>query len=138
MTNAIEQGNGSFDLSTSRPMVFRKLPSNNISTIGIKEYSDLVLGGKLGEVQADETCGEKNGGLQDRETDRKDTKKDRSDRVRFRDPEFEKQSYRSIVSRSPVLQNQTIQVNGNFGTKFYGVFCVCCACNIPNIVSKSV
>jgi hypothetical protein len=75
------------------------LPSNNISTIALKEYSDLVLGGKLGEVQADETCGEKNGGLQDRETDEKGTKKDRGDPVTFRDPEFEKRSYRPIASR---------------------------------------
>lgn len=103
--------------------MFRKLPSNNISTIGLKEYSDLVLGGKLGEVQADETCGEKNGRLQDSETDEKDMKKDRGDPVMFRDPEFEKQSYRPIASRLPVLQNQTIQITGNFGTKFCGVLC---------------
>jgi hypothetical protein len=97
------------------------LPSNNISTIGFKEYNDLVLGGKLGEVQADEACGKKNGGLQDSEKDGKDTKEDRGDPVRLRDREFEKQSYRPIASRLPVLQNQTIQINGNFGTKFCGV-----------------
>jgi hypothetical protein len=43
--------------------------------------------------------------------------------VTFRDPEFEKQSYRPIASWLPVLQNQTIQINGNFGTKFCGVLC---------------
>jgi hypothetical protein len=43
------------------------------------------------------------------------------DPVMFREPEFEKQSYRPIASRLSVLQNQTIQINGNFGTKFCGV-----------------
>ena len=121
VTNEVEQRNGSLELSTSRTRVFRKLPSNNISTIGLKEYTDLVLGGKLGEVQADETCCGKNGGLQDSETDEKDTKKNRGDPVMLRDPEFEKQSYRPIASRLTVLENQTIQINGNFGTKFCGV-----------------
>jgi hypothetical protein len=123
VTNDVEEGNGSLDHSNSRPRVFRKLPSNNISTIGLKEYSDLVLGGKLWEVQADEIRGEKNGALKDSETDEKDTRKDRGDPVTFRYPEFGKQSYRPIASRLPVLQKQTIQINGNFGTKFCGVLC---------------
>jgi hypothetical protein len=99
------------------------LPCNNISTIDLQEYSDLVRGGKLGEVQADETCGENNGGLQDSETDGKDTKHYRRDPVMVQELEFEKQSYRSIASRLPMLQNQTIQINRNFGTKFCGVLC---------------
>ena len=36
VTNEVELGNGSLDLSTSLPRVFQKLPSNNISTIGLK------------------------------------------------------------------------------------------------------
>lgn len=123
MTNEVEQGNGSLGLSTSLTRVFRNLPSSNISTIGLKEYSDLVLGGKLGEIQTDERWGEENGGIQDSETDEKDTKKDRGDPAMLRDHEFEKQSYKPIASRLPALQNQTIQINGNFGTKVCGVLC---------------
>ena len=45
------------------------------------------------------------------------------DPVMVRDTEFEKQSYRPISSKLSVLWNQTIQINGNFDTKFRGVLC---------------
>jgi len=97
------------------PIIFRPLASKNIVTSFLVENSE--------KVQADETCGEKNGGLKDSETDEKKTRKDGGDRVTFRDPEFGKRSYRPVAWRFPLLQNQIIQINGNFGTKFCFVLC---------------
>jgi hypothetical protein len=70
---------------------FLKIALKQLLAIGLKAYSDLVLGGRLEGHQEDKTCGKKPGGLQDDEADKNDRKNGSHNPVKDHDPKSEKQ-----------------------------------------------